>query len=63
MRLEMAKVMEHPAAKARHILSAAAALGGKMSTTTIQIPITSVYEDGDYTGVIEVGSQKTHNAT
>jgi hypothetical protein len=43
---------------ARRILSAAAALGGKMSQTTIQVPITNVFMDGDYTGTIYVGSQK-----
>jgi hypothetical protein len=43
---------------ARRILSAAAALGGKMSQTTIQVPITNIYMDGDYTGTIYVGSQK-----
>jgi len=42
----------------RRILSAAAALGGKMSETTIQVPITNIYMDGDYTGTILVGSQK-----
>jgi len=55
----MSKVMEQPAVKTRHILSAAAKLGGKMSTTTIQVPITNVIMDGDYTGLIEIGSQKT----
>jgi hypothetical protein len=44
--------------KARRILSAAVSLGGKMSTTTVRLPITNVYMDGDYTGSIYVGSQK-----
>jgi len=43
---------------ARHILSAAASLGGKMSATTVRLPITNVHMDGDYTGTIYVGSQK-----
>jgi hypothetical protein len=42
----------------RRILSAAVALGGKMSQTTVQVPITNIYMDGDYTGTIYVGSQK-----
>ena len=41
------------------ILSAARALGGKMSETTIRLAITNVLMDGDYTGTIYVGSQKT----
>jgi hypothetical protein len=43
----------------RPVLSAAAALGGKVSPHSVRIPITNVYMDGDYTGAIEVGSQKT----
>jgi Eukaryotic aspartyl protease len=46
------------AKKPRRFVSAAAALGGKMSTTAIRIPITNVYMEGDYTGTIYVGSQK-----
>jgi hypothetical protein len=46
------------AAHIRRILSSAIKLGGKMSTTTIRLPITNVLEDGDYTGTIFVGSQK-----
>jgi hypothetical protein len=41
------------------VLSAAAALGGRVSQTTIRMPITNVYMDGDYTGTVYVGSQKT----
>ena len=44
--------------KGRVVLSAAAALGGKISAKTIRIPITNVHMDGDYTGVIYLGSQK-----
>jgi hypothetical protein len=44
--------------KTRRSLSAAAALGGKMSTATIRLAITNVLMDGDYTGTIYVGSQK-----
>jgi hypothetical protein len=47
-----------PVMKSMRILSAANALGGKMSARTIRLPITNVYMDGDYTGVIYVGSQK-----
>jgi Eukaryotic aspartyl protease len=43
----------------RRILSAAAMLGGKMSTETVRMSITNVYMEGDYTGTIYVGSQKT----
>lgn len=46
------------AQKVRRILSAAAALGGKMSKATIRMSITNVLMDGDYTGTIYVGSQK-----
>jgi hypothetical protein len=42
----------------RRFVSAAAALGGKMSDTVVRIPITNIYMDGDYTGTIYVGSQK-----
>jgi hypothetical protein len=42
----------------RRIISAAAALGGKASNTVARIPITNVYMDGDYTGIVYVGSQK-----
>jgi hypothetical protein len=54
----MPRTTAKPAGKSRRILSAAAALGGKMSATTIRVPITNVLMDGDYTGVIYVGSQK-----
>ncbi len=47
------------ARKHGRVLSAAAKLGGKMSATTVRVPITNVYMDGDYTGVVYVGSQKT----
>jgi hypothetical protein len=40
-------------------VSAAVALGGKMSQQTVRLPITNVYMEGDYTGTIYVGSQKT----
>jgi hypothetical protein len=42
----------------RLVRSAAAALGGKMSSKVARIPITNVYMDGDYTGIIYLGSQK-----
>jgi len=38
--------------------SAAEALGGKLSAVTAQMPITNVFADGDYTGIIYVGSRK-----
>jgi Eukaryotic aspartyl protease len=53
----MAKATKKAAKKVRRILSAAVALGGKMSATTVRLPITNVYMDGDYTGTIYVGSQ------
>ncbi|MBR0835861.1 A1 family peptidase [Bradyrhizobium manausense] len=40
------------------IHSAAAALGGKISTTTVRMPITNVLNDGDYSGRIYVGNKK-----
>lgn len=40
------------------VRSAAAALGGKLSEVTVQMPITNVFMGGDYTGVIHVGSQR-----
>ena len=40
------------------VLSAAAALGGKISATTVRMPITNVLNDGDYSGKIYVGSKK-----
>src|SRR5580704_12732518 len=52
------KAVKAPAAGTRHVLSAAVLLGGKMSATTIQMPITNIYMDGDYTGLIYLGSQK-----
>src|SRR5271170_5196703 len=54
----MPKAIKKAAAKGRRILSAAAPLGGKMSATTVRLPITNIYMDGDYTGTILVGSQK-----
>jgi hypothetical protein len=54
----MAKGTQKAPKPARRILSAAAALGGKMSATTIRLPITNVYLGGDYSGTIYVGSQK-----
>jgi hypothetical protein len=54
----MAKKVKSTVPKRPRFVSAAAALGGKMSDTVIRIPITNVYEDGDYTGIIYVGSQK-----
>jgi hypothetical protein len=54
----MPKAIRKAAAKGRRILSAAAPLGGKMSATTVRLPITNVYMDGDYTGAILVGSQR-----
>ena len=42
----------------RSIFSAAAALGGKLSATTVRMPITNVLNDGDYSGKIYVGSKK-----
>jgi hypothetical protein len=40
------------------IMSAAAALGGKMSETVVRMPITNVTLGDDYTGVIHVGTDK-----
>ena len=37
--------------------SAAAALGGKISETTVRMPITNVLNDGDYSGKIYVGNK------
>jgi len=54
----VAKIIKKVSKRVGRILSAAAALGGKMSATTIRMPITNVYMDGDYTGSIYVGSQK-----
>jgi Eukaryotic aspartyl protease len=54
----MAKAKKAAAKKPRQIKSAAAALGGKMSQSVVRIPITNVYVDGDYTGLIYIGSQK-----
>jgi hypothetical protein len=54
----MAKSIRKAASTAHHILSAAVKLGGKMSTTTVRLPITNVFMGGDYTGTIYVGSQK-----
>jgi hypothetical protein len=45
--------------KHRIVRSAAAALGGRVSARTVRIPITNVFMDGDYTGVICVGSKRT----
>ena len=46
----MAKKAKHEIKKQRQLVSAAAALGGKMSTTVVRMPITNVYVDGEYTG-------------
>jgi aspartyl protease len=54
----VAKAIKKVSKRVGRILSAAVALGGKMSATTIRVPITNVYMDGDYTGSIYVGSQK-----
>jgi hypothetical protein len=54
----MAKAKKTTPKKPRQIKSAAAALGGKMSQSVVRIPITNTYVDGDYTGLIYVGSQK-----
>jgi hypothetical protein len=54
----MPKAIKKAAAKGRRILSAAASLGGKMSSTTVRLAITNVFIKGDYTGTIYVGSQK-----
>jgi hypothetical protein len=40
------------------MLSAAAALGGKMSATTVRMPITNAVLGDDYTGIISVGTDK-----
>src|ERR1700689_1830713 len=56
--LDMAKKRKKAPAKARRILSPPASLGGKISTTTVRLPITNIYLGDDYTGVIYVGSQK-----
>ena len=40
------------------LVSAAAALGGKVSATVVRMPITNVFMDGDYTGTVYVGSQR-----
>src|ERR1700745_3897322 len=53
----MAKAKKAP--KRARVRSAAAALGGKMSAVTIRLPITNVYDNGDYTGTVFIGSQKT----
>jgi len=45
--------------RSRRFVSAAAALGGKMSATTVRLAITNINMDGDYTGTIYVGSKKT----
>ncbi len=54
----MANQAKKTAANTGRILSAAAALGGKMSAATVRLPITNVLMDGDYTGTIYIGSQK-----
>jgi hypothetical protein len=41
-----------------NVRSAAAALGGKLAAVTAQMPITNILMDGDYTGLINVGSNK-----
>src|SRR6202000_1715139 len=52
------KAAKAPVPSMRHVLSAAVLLGGKMSAKTIEMPITNIYMDGDYTGLIYLGSQK-----
>lgn len=42
----------------QQVLSAAASLGGKMSTATARMAITNAFLEDSYTGVIYVGSQK-----
>jgi hypothetical protein len=54
----MAKKAKPEIKKQHRLVSAAAALGGKISSTVVRMPITNVYVDGDYTGLIYVGSQK-----
>ncbi len=54
----MAKIAKPATKKPHALVSAAAALGGKVSSTTIRMPITNVYMDGDYTGILYLGSQK-----
>jgi hypothetical protein len=41
------------------LVSATAALGGRVSPTVIRLPLTNVHMDGDYTGIVYVGSQRT----
>jgi hypothetical protein len=50
--------MPRSSAKNRVVRSAAAALGGKISARTVRIPITNVFMDGDYTGLLNVGSKR-----
>jgi Eukaryotic aspartyl protease len=59
MRGSMAKTAKKATVKRARVLSAAATLGGKISATTVRIPITNVFMDGDYTGSIQLGSEKT----
>lgn len=47
-----------PVRRRTRLVSAAAALGGKMSEKVIRVPITNIHMDGDYTGIVYVGSQK-----
>ena len=54
----MANTAVKHAKNGRRIVSAAAALGGKISATTVRLPITNTLMDGDYTGTIYVGSEK-----
>ena len=44
--------------KPGRIMSAAAALGGKMSDTVVRMPITNTILGDDYTGLVTVGNDK-----
>ncbi len=52
----MAKLASKSSKKSSRIRSAAAALGGKMSETTVRVPITNTCLGDDYTGIIHVGT-------
>jgi len=52
------KTIDNTPTKPSRILSAAAPLGGKMSSTTVRVPITIAILGDDYTGGICVGSDK-----
>jgi hypothetical protein len=57
-RKKKARKAARASAPSRKIRSAAEALGGKLSAVTVKMPISNVLMDGDYTGLIYVGSQK-----